>query len=56
MTGDAVDYTDWEQFVFKYEQYNTLAGAAWDSSSHLLDCLSTEVYSKLFNTDHILPV
>ena len=26
MAGDAVEDTDWEQFVFRYEQYKTLAG------------------------------
>ena len=41
MTGDAVEDTDWEQFVFKFEQYKTLAGVTKDSSSHLLECLST---------------
>ena len=50
MTGDAVEDTDWEQFVFKFEQYKTLAGVTKDSSSHLLECLSTEVYSVLFST------
>ena len=47
MTGDAVEAQDWEQFVFKYEQYKTLAGVTKDSSSHLLECLSSEFYSVL---------
>ena len=47
---DAVDDTDWEQFMFKYEQYKTLAGVTRDSSSHLLECLTIEVYSGLFIT------
>ena len=42
--------TEWEQFVFRYEQYKTLAGVTRDSSSHLLECLSPEVYSVLFST------
>ena len=50
MVGDAVEDTDWEQFAFKYEQYKTLAGVTKDSSSHLLECLSSEVYSVLFST------
>ena len=50
MTGDAVEAHDWEQFVFKYEQYKTLAGVTKDSSSHLLECLSSEVYGVLFST------
>ncbi len=50
MTGDAVEDKDWEQFVFKYEQYKTLAGVTRGSTSHLLECLSNEVYSVLFNT------
>ena len=44
MSGDAVEDTEWEQFVFRYEQYKTLAGVIKDSSSHLLECLSSEVY------------
>ena len=34
MTGDAVEDTNWEQFVFKFEQYKTLAGVTKESSSH----------------------
>ena len=33
-----------------YEQYKTLAGVTKDSSSHLLECLSSEVYGVLFST------
>ena len=50
MTGDAVEDTDWERFVFQYEQYKKLAGINSDASSHLLACLSTEVYNVLFAT------
>ena len=50
MTGDAVEAEDWDEFVFKYRHYKTLAGVTKDSSSHLLECLSTEVYSILFST------
>ena len=50
MTGDAMEDTEWEQFVFRYEQYKTLAGVTKDSSSHLLECLSSEVYGVLFST------
>ena len=50
MTGDAVEVKDWEQFVFKYEQYKLLKGVKKDSTSHLLECLGNDVYSVLFNT------
>ena len=50
MTGDAMEDTEWEQFVFRYEQYKTLVGVTKDSSSHLLECLSSEVYGVLFST------
>ena len=50
MSGDAVEDTEWEQFVFRYEQYKTLAGVTRDSSSHFLECFSPEVYSVLFST------
>ena len=50
MTGNAVEAHDWDQFVFSYEQYKTVAGVTKDSASHLLECLSTEVYSILFST------
>ena len=50
MTGDAVEAQDWDEFVFKYEHYKKLAGVTSDSSSHLLECLSSEVYSILFST------
>ena len=41
---------DWEKFVFQYEHYKKLAGVTTDSSSALLECLSTEVYGALFST------
>ena len=50
MTGDAVEAEDWDEFVFKFEHYKTLAGVTNDSASHLLECLSSEVYSVLFST------
>ena len=48
MTGDAVEAQDWDKFVFMYKHYKTLAGVTKDSSSHLLECLSSDVYSILF--------
>ena len=50
MSGDAVEAEDWDEFVFKFEHYKTLAGVTSDSASHLLECLSSEVYSVLFST------
>ena len=50
MTGDAVEDKDWEQFVFKYEQYKLLADVKKDCTSRHLECLGNDVYSILFNT------
>jgi hypothetical protein len=49
MTSNAVENTDWEQFIVKFEQYKTSADVTKDSSRHLLECLSPEVYSVLFS-------
>ena len=51
MTGDAVEDTEWDQFVFKYKHYKTLARVTKDSASHLLECLSSEVCHVLFSTN-----
>ena len=40
---------DWEKFLFQYEHCKKLAGVTTDSSSHLLECLSAEVYDALFS-------
>ena len=48
--ADAVEDKDWEKFVFQYEHYKTLVGVTKDSSSHLFECLSFEVYDVLFST------
>ena len=39
---------DWEKFLFQYEHCKKLAGVTTDSS-HLLECLSAEVYDALFS-------
>ena len=48
--GDAVEEEDWDELVLKFEYYKTLAGVINDSVSHLLECLSSEVYSVIFST------
>ena len=50
MMGGAVKDTDWERFIFQYDQYKKLAGVLADALCHLLVCLSTEVYNMLFAT------
>ena len=50
MSGDAVEAEDWDEFTYKYEQYKELAGVTNASTSHLLECLSSEIYSVVFST------
>ena len=49
MVGNAVDALDWETFLHKFGTYKTLAGVSGDGGSHLLACLSKDVYSVLFS-------
>ena len=49
MVGDVVDTLDWETFIHKFETYKKLAGISGDGGSHLLACLSKDVYSVLFS-------
>ena len=41
MTGNAVEDTEWDKFIFKYEHYKSLAGVTKDFASRLLECLSS---------------
>ena len=50
MSGDAVEAEDWDEFIFKFETYKERAGVTNNSTSHLLECLSSEVHSVLFST------
>ena len=50
MTGSCVDALEWEAFVHKFATYKQLAGLSGDAASHLLDCLSKEVYGVIFST------
>ena len=50
MPGDAVEDKDWERFMFMFDHYKKLVGLDTNSSSHLLECLSTEVHDVLFST------
>ena len=50
MAGSCVDSLDWEAFCHKFKVYKNLAGLSGDAASHLLDCLSKEVYAVLFST------
>ena len=49
MVGNVVDTLDWETFVHKFDTYKKLAGISGDGGSHLLACLSKDVYSVLFS-------
>ena len=49
MSGDAVAAEDWDEFMFKFETYKERAGVTDNSTSHLLECLSSEVHSLLFS-------
>ena len=50
MTGSCVDALEWEAFVHKFTTYKQLAGLSENAASHLLDCLSKEVYGAIFST------
>ena len=50
MSGSCVDALQWEAFVHKFTTYKQLAGLTGDAASHLLDCLSKEVYEVIFST------
>ena len=49
MVGNVVESLDWETFVHKFDTYKKLAGISGDGGSHLLACLSKDVYSVLFS-------
>ena len=49
MIGNVVDALDWETFIHKFDTYKKLAGISGDGGSHLLACLSKDVYSVLFS-------
>ena len=49
MSGSCVDALQWEAFVHKFTTYKQLAGLTGDAASHLLDCLSKEVYEVIFD-------
>ena len=44
MIGNVVDALDWETFIHKFDTYKKLAGISGDGGSHLLACLSKDVY------------
>ena len=51
MSGNTIDSLEWDAFTHKFSVYKKLSGISEDtSSSHLLDCLSKEVYGILFST------
>ena len=50
MSGSCVDALQWEAFVHKFRTYKQLAGLTGDAASHLIDCLSREVYEVIFST------
>ena len=50
IVGNTIDMLDWEAFLHKFEVYKKLSGITADAGSHLLDCLSKEVYAVLFST------
>ena len=50
IVGNTIDTLDWEAFLHKFEVYKKLSGITADAGSHMLDCLSKEVYAVLFST------
>ena len=50
MVVSCVDALEWEAFVHRFTTYKQLAGLSGDAASHLLDCLSKEVYGVIFST------
>lgn len=49
LTADTVEDTDFEQFQFMFQEYKKLAGLGKNSPSHLLECLSKEIYNILYS-------
>ena len=50
IVGNTIDTLDWEAFLHKFDVYKKLSGITADAGSHMLDCLSKEVYAVLFST------
>ena len=49
MPGSVIDQISWEAFKDQFENYKTLAGITGTAVNHLIECLSDNVYSVLFN-------
>ena len=49
MVGNSVDTLEWDTFLHQFAVYKKLSGVSGDAGSHLLDCLSKEVYAVLFS-------
>ena len=50
MSGTCLDMLEWEAFIHKFSIYKSLSGLTGEAASHLLDCLSKELYEVLFST------
>ena len=50
MAGDAVEDSDFDRFLFMFEQYKQLAGIATNASGQLLECFSPEIYQILYDS------